>query len=193
MRGTKRRPTRQPASASQSTSDRRRVLAALEKPQPVLELGDAELQLFDLAARDEPELAVDAGEAAAGAFPQPHRLVAPAAHKLLDDRASLLAPKASSRGELLRERVGPLGGQRHGADAREDELLRELADGISGLGHEVLHYGAGGDAPASPAQNLSAGRSLRRATEWAPPPRLALLPRAPAFRRRPRQEGRRVG
>ena len=40
------------------------LLGALDEAEPVLELGDAKLKLLPLAARDEPELAHDAREAA---------------------------------------------------------------------------------------------------------------------------------
>src|SRR5436190_8168685 len=191
MRGTNRRPTHQPASALLGTSDPGRWLAALEQAQAVLELGDAELELLDLRARDEPELAEEPAEAVTGPLAQPHRLVAPTADQLLDDRASFLAPHPTARGQLLDERVRPLSGQRNGADAREDKLLRELPGGISGLGHGVLRVGAGGGVPASPARRPRRPGSRPRSSEWPrpqPPPR---RPRARPLRPpcRPRRPG----
>src|SRR5205823_13743670 len=67
------------------------LVAALEQPQPVLELGDAQLDLLELSARDEPDLAEDPCETAARALAQPDRLTAPAAHQLLDHRTRLVA------------------------------------------------------------------------------------------------------
>src|SRR4051812_27880666 len=193
MRGTKRRPTRQPASASLNTSDARRVLAVLDQPQPVLELRHPELELLDLGARDEPELVEDPCEADPRALPEPYGLVAPTTHQLLDERASLFAPQPAARRELLGERVRTLGGQRDRADACEDEFLRELADGISGLGHEVVRCGAGGGVRAFPAQSLPAVGARRRATARALLLRPAQLPRAPRSRHQPRQELHRAG
>src|SRR5205823_53878 len=105
------------------------LVAALEQPQPVLELGHAQLDLLELAARHEPDLAEDSGQAATRALAQPDGLAAPAAHQLLDHGAGLVAADPTAGRDLLGEGVRALRGQRDGADPGQDQLLGELPRG----------------------------------------------------------------
>src|SRR5262249_6395829 len=130
----------------------------------------------------EPDLAEEPGEAVARALAQPHCLVAPAPHQLLDQRARLLVAEPAAGGDLLGERVRALRGQGDGADAGEDQLLGELPGRASGLGHEGVRGAVGGGAPAWPLRSArapAAARPRRRqAWEWARPRGPPRTPRA---------------
>src|SRR5437867_2840402 len=56
----------------------------LDEPQPVLELGDAQLELLVLGSRDEAELAEHALERLPRPLAEPRRVAAPAQHRVLD-------------------------------------------------------------------------------------------------------------
>src|SRR5215210_1896430 len=175
IRGTKLRPITHPNWALLTRWSR---LTLLEQAQAVLDLRHPQLDLLELVARHEPELAEQPCETGAGPFAEPDGLAPPATDDLLDHRARLVAADPAAGRELLRQRVRPLGGQRDGADSGEDELLRDLAQ-LSALGHGAWPFGAGAVSRVSPAPSLTAAAAHRRA--WA---RAARLPPARPVRGR---------
>jgi len=99
----------------------------------VLDLRHPELDLLELVARHEPELAEQPCEAGAGPFAEAHCLIAPAAHDLFDDRPGLVTADPATSRKLLRQRVCPLSGQRDGADPGEMQpggLMIAMQEGV---------------------------------------------------------------
>src|SRR6185437_4327692 len=96
-----------------------RLRLRLDEPEPVLELGDAELELVPLVARDEAELVQDAVQRRARLLPHTHRVAAPARGRLVDPAAHLVAAHSTASREGIRQLVCTLRGQRDRADERE--------------------------------------------------------------------------
>src|SRR5262245_17729721 len=173
----------------------------LQQPDPVLELGDAELEILVVVAGDEPELAEDRLERCAGLLPHAGRVAAPPRREILDQRLRLVALREATVGELLGQRVRALGGQRDGADGREDDALGELAPGCVGaiwLVHAGGPAACGGAARAwsrrrpVPASSPS-GRRAAAGPAPARPRQRRLRPPPRSSRRRPRALRRRRG
>src|SRR4029453_5488779 len=91
--------------------------AVFDETKAMLELGDSELELLELGARDEAELLEEAVEAGTGAFAQAQRLAAPAVRRLLGQLARLAAARASGAGGLVAQSFPPP--PRRGARAPE--------------------------------------------------------------------------
>jgi hypothetical protein len=89
----------------------------------MLELGEPQLQLLELVTPDEPELSENALETQAGPLGEARRLAAPAHDGLLDQLADVVPPHAASLGELTRELVNALCGQRDGPDRGQAQSL----------------------------------------------------------------------
>ena len=107
--------------------ERHRARRVLDEPQPVLELGDAELELLELVARDEAELREQSCRLSPARSPS--RVASPR-QRVSESSSSW---RASSRlhpaplGELAGELVDALGRQRDGADRGQREPLEQLA------------------------------------------------------------------
>src|SRR5919201_4474969 len=156
----------------------------------MLDLREPKLQLFVLAARDEPEVPENAREPGAGRFAEPHGVAAPARRQLLDQRPRLVARHAPALREELGERVDALRRQRDRTEAREQEALDELAQRVSAGGHAVAPAVAAVSARASPGPTRRPPESRRRATGPAARRRPGWPPRAaPARTRRPVRRG----
>ena len=96
----------------------------LDEAKPVLELRDPELELLEVVARDEAELAKSPARPAPARSLDPHGVAAPAARSLLDQLARLVAAHPAALGELVGERVGAVGGQRDRAERRRARSAR---------------------------------------------------------------------
>src|SRR5262245_24758351 len=159
------------------TAERLRLL--LHETQPVLELGDAELELVPLLARHEAELAQHAVQRRAGLLPDADRVAAPARRRLVDPAAHLVSAHTAARRKRVRQLVRPLRRQRDRADEREGNPL-------NGLVHAGGHAAAACVARASPALRPTSRRRRRRrpsrparAPAPAPPPLPPPPPRTP--------------
>src|SRR3954447_9209536 len=167
----------------------------LDQPHPVLQLSQPELELLVLAPRDETELAEERGEGRPGALAHAHRIAAPAAHHIVDELAGVVARQLAAADELLHELVRALLRQRDRADAGEQRLLGEAAEGLSGVrGATWLVHGVSlGAAFAAPL--VSRRRSSRRPARCVRRPRAPVRPappRGPEAAPRPREcRGRR--
>src|SRR5215213_5005284 len=178
-------------------------LLLLEEPQTVLELRGPELELLELAAGDEAELAERAGQRDARPLPDTLRVAAPARREVSDQLPGLVGAHASAPGELFDELLDALACQRHCAYRGQREPLGGIAQrrsAASGLVHEASSAAAvaGGRAstpqPAGrPARTRAARqaavRRRRRRPRWAPAPRPRARPRqasaSPAAARTP--------
>src|SRR5919204_4773623 len=137
----------------------------LEQPQTMLELCDAKLQLLELLARDEAEVAEELVQACARPLAEPDRLAPPARRELLRELARLLAA-AEGAFRQLPERV------------------------VTALGHGGARGAAAAAAPASPARpragRLPPARDPRaRARQRLPLPPARARSRRPPARARP--------
>ena len=130
----------------------------------MFELGDAKLELLVFLAQDEAELAQRALEPGARSLADADGVAAPARDEVADEGARLVAPHAAALGELVRERVRLLRGQRDGTHRRKGELLRDLQNTLIWLGHADALAAAAAAARASRhATPRSAGRPPARA------------------------------
>jgi hypothetical protein len=101
--------------------------AALHEAKAMLDLREAQLQLLELVATDEPELAEEALEALAGTLREA-RCVAPPPHDcFLDQLPDVVTPHPAPLGELARQLIDAFGSQCDGAHRREAEPLGQLA------------------------------------------------------------------
>ena len=76
----------------------------------MVKLRDAQLELLEVVLRDEAELAEECVQGRARLLSQPGRISAPAGGDVVDQRPRFVAARKPAVGELLRERVGALGG-----------------------------------------------------------------------------------
>ena len=174
--------SRQPASAlpSRSSSGSR----ALEQPQPVLDLRDPQLELLELVARHEPELAKEPGEA--GARP----LAEPDASRCASGRRPPRRPSAPPRGPIppradsSSASVSARSAVSATAPTPASTSFSASSRELSALGHEAWPFAAAAGAPASPRPNRPAEAARRRATVRAVRRRPARPAPARASRRR---------
>src|SRR3954468_21263071 len=95
----------------------------------MLELRDAELQLVPVVARHEAQLAEEVAKALPRSLADAHRISAPAARELVEERTELVQPRPEEGTEAV-ERIA-LG------------VRRALRRAVTGLVHEASTYGAG--------------------------------------------------
>src|SRR3954469_4393007 len=72
----------------------------LDQPQPVLQLGDPELELFEVLSRDDPELGEHGREALARPLADPRRVPTPPADRGVEQRTRLVAAHPAPLREL---------------------------------------------------------------------------------------------
>ena len=89
----------------------------------MLELGDPELELFEVRPRDEAELLEETVEPGARSLGEAHRLAAPAVDRLLDHLARLVAANPTRSRKLFRESIRTLGRQRDRTDRGHPDPL----------------------------------------------------------------------
>src|SRR5439155_17671013 len=92
---------------------------ALQELQPVLQLGDAQLELLVLRPEDETQLAQHSLKAGTSAFGDPRGVAPPSGNHVVDRSTSLVALHASALRERVDELLDPLRGQGDGSDASE--------------------------------------------------------------------------
>ncbi len=124
---------------------------AFDQAEAVLELGDSQLEVLELGARDEAELLEEAFQAGAGAFAHTQGLAAPPVSRLLDQLPRLVAAHAAGPGELVGQGVRPIRGQRDGAESGEADPLERVDDRVvvTAVGHAASRGGAGAASRAS--------------------------------------------
>jgi len=102
----------------------------------MLELRYAELEILHVLAEREPQLLEGALHRRSSALAHADRVAAPARDQIARKRPILVAAETAALGEVVRERVHPLGRERHGADRGEHHLLGDVAQTVvSGLAH----------------------------------------------------------
>src|SRR6266511_3163747 len=175
---TRRSRWRFSADSRRRRRQQRRLLAPFEKLQPVLELRDAELELLELGAQDEPELAQHAVHPGAGPLRRARRVAAPPAREVVDRAPRLVTAHAAALGERLRELLDAFGGQRHRAERGEEELLDPVAVVVTWRGPGGVSACA--DVAARASRRPCPPRAgLRRPGTGPAPPRRLRLPRPP--------------
>ena len=97
----------------------------------MLELGDAELELVELVARDEADVSEETGEPGARALTEPPDIAAPAGRHVLDRPARLVAPHPAAVGEGVDESLRAVAGQRGRTDGGEGEPFCETPVGVA--------------------------------------------------------------
>src|SRR5262245_12931383 len=158
---------------------------ALDQAEAVLQLCDAELELFVVRPGNEAELLEEAVETRSGALREPDRLAAPAMDRLLDHLARLVAADAARPRELVRECIGALGRQRDRAHRREPRSLEGFQDEVAVIaGHAAWRDDADAAARVSTAP-ARARRSPRRPRASAPAPERPPAPARPQLPPRP--------
>src|SRR5947199_10796284 len=101
----------------------------------MLELRDAELQLVPIVARHEAQLAEEVAQPLARSLTDAHRVAAPAARELVEQRTELVEPRTENGTEAV-ERIA-------------FRVRRALGTAVTGLVHGASTCAADGGAPAS--------------------------------------------
>ena len=114
----------------------------LEQAQPVLDLGDAELELVPVVAGDEAEFAEDVAQPVPRALAHAQRVAAPARGGVAEQRAHLVDPRADEREQPLEIAI-----------ERSPRTLWCRSPGsapaVTGLVHAASSFCAGAAVPAS--------------------------------------------
>ncbi len=94
----------------------------------MLELGETELELFEVRTGNQAELLEEAFEARSGSLARPDCFATPAARRLVDQLPRVLAAHPTGLGELVGEGLRALGGQSDRTESREPEALERVED-----------------------------------------------------------------
>ena len=130
----------------------------LDEPQAVLQLGDAQLQLVQLVARDEAEPRGQVLQALPRPLAEPCRVAPPAGQRVLEQLPGVVAAHAATLAQLSGELVEPLRRQGDRADRGQREPFEQIP---SGLGHGDANCAAAGGARASTAPSRPRRRRPR--------------------------------
>ena len=139
----------------------------------MLDLSDAELELFDRSARGDAELGAEPRNRRAGRLAHPRQLAAPAVEHVCESGTRLCPIHAETARELVGELVDSIGSQDEGTDPGEREGLQRPAPGATGFVHEASRRAAACGVPVSTwLQHLRVrgrcGGSRRRSRDtWA--------------------------
>jgi hypothetical protein len=94
----------------------------------MLELGDSELQVFQLRARNKAELLKEALQARAGSLAHAQSLAAPPVSRLLDQLTRLVAAHSPGTSQLVGQGVRPIRGQCDRAESGQADALERVDD-----------------------------------------------------------------
>jgi hypothetical protein len=94
----------------------------------MLELGDSELQVFQLRARNKAELLEEAIQAGPCALAHPQRLAAPPVSRLLDQLTRLVAAHSPGTSQLVSQGVRSIRGQCDRAESGQADALERVDD-----------------------------------------------------------------
>ena len=112
----------------------------------MLELSDAQLEVFHGAARCDAELLGQPSCGIARLFSHPPGLTAPALERVSECGTNFATLEPEPAGEIVGDVVDATGGQRKRADTGKGQFLERAASAIA-IGHEASTRDAAGGAP----------------------------------------------